>query len=285
MRTVLSYIMEAVATPVKFKVSKNVPNNIKYAEKVNIKKTDYVIITIEEKDGFACALFDPKDLGANVLYTYLSTTENIVKHFEYALNPGKTKKTANLGADGELSYGTTTTKAAMPKKLEKELITDKKASDSFRRINLLPDQVYYLIKNGNKSKGLWKIPYSNYINKSQAKVDSFKICVDGVYYDDKITNVRDMTPNPNIGIKKTDKLVILNKSVLDSGMNETNAISHIFYPDVDGVLFIIADKYFKMEGGSCVPCSFVKMEDNTLHLTKMDKLRVSTDDIRAQISE
>lgn len=285
MKTVLSYIMEAVTTPIKFKTSKNIPNNVKYAEKVNIRKTDYVIIVIEEKDGFACALFEPKDLGAKVLYAYISTTENIVKHFEYALNPGRTKQTADLGADGEIHYGTTTTKAAMPKKLEKEIISGKSASDAFRRIDLSPDQVYYLIKNGNKTKGLWQVPHANYIDKSQTNADSFKICVDGVYYDDEINYVRDLMPNPNLDIKKTDKLVILNKSILADNSTETKHMSHIFYSDVDGVLFIIADRYFKTDGGKFIPCEFVKMDGDTLHLTKRNPIKASVDDVRAQINE
>lgn len=282
MRTVLSYIMEAVATPIKFQKSKDF-DKIQYAEKVTIKKTDYVIVVLEEKDGFACALFDPEDLTGQNISCYLSTIENVVKHFEHALKPGRTKKTAELGADGEMHYGTTTTKAALPKKLEKEIVAGKRASDAFIKYGLAPDQIYYLIKKGKKPIGLWKVPYSNYIDKTQTKADEFKICVDGVYYDDKIEYLQELTPNPLIGIQKTDKLIVLNEDVLDDKVDETDITSHIFWPDVDKVLFVIADGYFCTDGGSFIPCSFVKMEDNTLHLTKMSKMRISVDDIRLQV--
>lgn len=282
MISAINYITEALAETPKFKTSKNIPSNIKYAEKVKIRKIDYVIIAIEEQDGYACALYNPDEY--NVKYTYISTLENVVKHFDYALNPGKTKQTADIGADGEIHYGTSTIKAAMPKKLMKELVEGKKAVDSFRKISLEPDQIYYLIKNGNKTKGIWQVPYSNYVNKSQTNADSFKICVDGAYYDEKI-NLRDLMPNPKLGIKKTDKLVVLNELVLKDGATETNKVNHIFYPDVDGVLFIVTSRHFITDGGKFAPCEFVKMDGDTLHLTKLKPVRASVDDARAQVIE
>lgn len=280
MKSIQEFITEAT-NGISFKTSNYLPKNIKYADKVKIKKNEYILFIIECSDGYACCAYNPAEKISK--YIYLNTIDNILKHFEYIFNTGKTIKDAKLGPDGELSIGTKTIKKNLALKYQNEIIKSSTNAHSIFLQEGDADGLFYKLKNYNKSKGIWAISHDNYINKKTINSDNVKICVDNEWFDGH-ASYGDILPNEKLQIEKGDQLVVL-KDKMFSKVDKNN-INYLFAPNTKSILIIIADKNFITDGGNFILCKFVKFENNILYLTKsMEKYKLNYSDISQIIGD
>lgn len=276
MKSIEKYIIENLESTFKLKESKNLPDNIKYAENVSILGDKYFIFVTTTDKGYACALYSHQT--NKTAYLYLKNIDNIIYHFEYLLKGGKTKKIVTLGDDGELHYDRVKLKASLPKKYQQDIVDDK-PNKFYNNYNstLFPDQLYGLLKRQNR--GIWKISKEYYISKEDIPTnEDIKICVDGVYYDESLdSNYIDLVPNQKAGIDKKDTIIYLYKE------NLSNDDSHsVTLYNENKVLFLLIDRSIKYDGGNAIVCVFDKFENHTLYLKTVEKIKLSKEDVSTQ---
>lgn len=279
MKTIVQVISESLLEAPKFKDGKNLPFKVKYAEKVNIGNKVGCLILLPQSDGFACAFFDPSEYDSDAKFIYLKDTTNIIPIYKNLLSPGRAKKTSTLGPDGEMHYDVENIKTEMPKKYIKDIV-DKSASQVFK---IYPSDILYMIKNGNKPKGLWKNFKEDSIEKSQIDQTSFTICVDGQFCSDDVREYT-LVPNENFNIGNSDALVVIDPNSLESN-NSNFKLDYIFEGFTNRVLFGVSNRFSKYEGGKINICKFEKFENNTLYLTTSNNIKIAQEEARHQIVE